>query len=161
MRSSHIHPPTAPEPKPEPPWLDLGLLELGLYAGQVIADSQQWMFGGQIGVRVSDQWWVRPHGSWTPSSTVTPALPETSSALTLTYQGYDVGLDVCRSLVSWAAVCALTELQRFTVSPGPIGQPPWPPSSWWVWARRFKRRSTRRSRCSYNPRCCLPLGPPG
>lgn len=102
LRSSHVHttrPPRLPQ------------LYLGVHAARLFIEDPHWVLGAQLGVRLFETWLVRPQGGWTPKH----ALPSGRTALD--YAGYQVGLDVCRDMTSWGAVCALGELQRFSVVP--------------------------------------------
>lgn len=102
LRSSHVH--TTPPPR-------LPQFLLGVHAARLFIADPHWILGAQLGVRLFDTWLVRPQGGWTPKH----ALP--SDRTLLNYTGYQVGLDVCRDVTSWGAVCALGELQRFSVVP--------------------------------------------
>lgn len=106
VRSSHIHHP----PTPTPPFM-----YLGLHAGQIIAKDLQWVFGGQVGIRLFESWLVRPHAGWTPESHVEVLIK--TDALDPRYVGYQAGLDVCRIVTTWAAVCAQSTFEWFKVSP--------------------------------------------
>lgn len=108
VRSSHIH----HDPAPTPPFVFVGL-----HAGQVVAKDLQWVFGAQVGVRLFEDWLVRPHAGWTPESRVSVLLNQDD--LNPRFTGYQAGLDVCRALTSWVAVCAQSAVEWFKVSPTP------------------------------------------
>lgn len=108
VRSSHIH----REPEPVPPFLFLGV-----HAGQVITNELQWVFGAQVGVRLFDDWLIRPQVGWTPESHVDVLLNQ--EALDPRFTGYQAGLDVCREITNWAAACAHGAVEWFRVSPNP------------------------------------------
>lgn len=108
VRSSHIH----HDPAPTPPFVFVGL-----HAGQLVATDLQWVFGGQVGVRLFDNWLIRPQAGWTPESRVSILLNRES--LNPRFTGYQAGLDLCRSVTSWVSVCAQSAVEWFKVSPTP------------------------------------------
>jgi hypothetical protein len=102
LRSSHVHMARQPHTPQQ---------YLGVHAARLFIEDPHWAFGAQFGVRVFETWIVRPQAGWTPKHTIADA------PTVLDYEGYQVGLDVCRDVTRWAAACALGELQRFSVVP--------------------------------------------
>lgn len=106
VRSSHVHRPAVATPP---------FLFLGAHVGQVIARDLQWVFGAQVGVRLFDDWLIRPHVGWIPESRVTVSI--NNDRLDPTFEGYQGGLDVCRLVANWAGVCAQSSFESFRVVP--------------------------------------------
>lgn len=118
VRSSHVHV-DVDEPATRVPPSTTPRVELGVFAGQTFTSYRQWILGAQVGVRITDDWLLRPNGGLTPQSSVPSSLDDSGDPLALEYHGYHAGLDACRALAGWVSACAQTQIEWFRVSPNP------------------------------------------
>lgn len=122
VRSSHVH---VDEVVPQPPPPSTApRVELGVFAGQMFTSYRQWLVGAQVGVRITDNWLLRPNGGLTPRDDVPSSLDDADDPIALEYHGYHAGLDACRALAGWVSVCAQTQIEWFRVSPNPGWEAP-------------------------------------